>query len=564
MLVNGQLYRTLDLAPGQYNLRDFPFTSGANDVQLIVRDEAGRGETINLSFFSDIQLLQSGISIFSANLGFRQKRFGNFASTLYEDSPIFSGFYTRGVTDNLTLGGAAQVDRHNALFSSQAIVATGLGIFGAETAVDLNDREPTQVAFILSYRYERPTSEGRLGGFSADVQYRTRRFSPMEEAGTNPNRYSWDVTARYQTGIGHSAYVTVTGGYSWGRDGIADQRTAGASVTRRFGRINATMNYTYTRDDRGTENRAVFGISLPLGRRQSGRLSYDTRRNGVTADYNLQGFEGLGQTDVRAVVGRNDNGQSVDFDVQHYSNRFRAEVRHVYDHTDGATQEYTDVNASFGIGFADGTFALGRDAALLLSAEILRLLIHHGALLGQLRRLGVQLQAALSDLDARLFRCTALPVHLDAEALDLGELLGRLAGENVAFAGERRNLFGQRVALGFQRLTGGGQVCGLGLGLGQLRLDLGPSLGRRTLDLAIDLTQDRRRQIHRGRWSVRPRVAPLRQMAVDGVGAAGATQALADGPDAGLAPLADEFFGGCLDLFVGHSFSCHRAASFES
>ena len=66
---------------------------------------------------------------------------------------------------------------------------------------------------------------------------------------------------------------------------------------------------------------------------------------------------------MRAVVGRNDNGQSVDFDVQHYSNRFRAEVRHVYDHTDGATQEYTDVNASFGIGFADGTFALGRDAA---------------------------------------------------------------------------------------------------------------------------------------------------------------------------------------------------------
>jgi hypothetical protein len=47
-------------------------------------------------------------------------------------------------------------------------------------------------------------------------------------------------------------------------------------------------------------------------------------------------------------------------------------------------------------------------------------------------------------------------------------------------------------------------------------------------------------------------------MPVDGIRAPGAAKALADGPDAGFTAFADEFLGGCLDLFVGHSFSCHR------
>src|SRR5690606_7589833 len=153
----------------------------------------------SLSFFSDTQLLEPGISIFSAALGFRQNRTGDFRDPGYEESPVFSGFYQRGVNDWLTLGGTAQVDKDHALVSGQAVVATALGIFGAEGAADLNERDETQFAALVSYRLRSTSESGRVSSFDVDVQYRSRDFSPMAEARAEPNRYRYDIAARYQT-----------------------------------------------------------------------------------------------------------------------------------------------------------------------------------------------------------------------------------------------------------------------------------------------------------------------------------------------------------------------------
>lgn len=362
VLVNGALYRTLDLAPGQYDIRDFPSLNGLNDVQLVVRDDSGRTETTTLSYFSDINLVDADISIFSAALGFRRNRFGDYVSTTYDESPVFSGFYLRGITDRLTLGGSFQIDKDNALVSGQAVVATPIGIIGFESAADFNDREKTQAAFTLSYRLDTASTGNRTSGFNLDLQYRSARFSPMQRSGSDPNRFSWDLSARYQTPIDADTYVSFTGGYSWSRFSLADIRTAGVSANRRLGRLNVNVSYSYQHDERGTDHRALFSISIPLGARQSVRTSYDTTRNRVSADYQLLGFEGLGQTDVRVGLVRNDDGQSVNVDAEYYANRFRASIRHDYERFDGTRQQVTDLSASFGIGYAGGKVAWGREA----------------------------------------------------------------------------------------------------------------------------------------------------------------------------------------------------------
>lgn len=362
VLVNGTIYRSLDLAPGQYDIRDFPSLNGLNDVQLVVREDNGRTETINLSFFSDIDLIDADVSIFSATVGFRRNRFGEFVSTAYEESPIFSGFYLRGVTDRLTLGGALQADKDNVLVSGQAIVATPIGIIALESAFDLNDVESTQSAFTVSYRMESAATGNRTSGFNVDLQYRSARFSPMERSG-QPNRFSWDLNARYQTPIGKDTYISATAGYSWSRFSLPDAWTAGLSANRRIGPVNANFNYSYRHDERGAEHRGLFSVSMPLGPRKSARASYDTRRNRVSTDFQMLGFEGLDQTDVRVGAVRADNGEAFNVDVEHYSNRFRAAIRHNYDRFDGMTQQSTDLSASFGVGFTDGKIAIGRDAA---------------------------------------------------------------------------------------------------------------------------------------------------------------------------------------------------------
>lgn len=362
ILVNGALYRTIDLAPGNYNLRDFPFLDGLNDVQLVVRDDTGREETINLSFFSDVDLLQPGLSIFSAAFGFEQNRFGQFEETGYRRTPSFSGFYQRGITDRLTLGASAQGDRHNGLISGEAVVATPLGVFGLQGAGDFNSVDPAQWAALASWRLSSSTQSGAQRSFDLDIEYESAFFSPMAPAGTERNHYSLDITARVQTQLWRDAYGTLGGTYRLGRRGYRDEVTASVGVTQRIARLNLSVNYVYAKDAPRSDHRVMLSISMPLSNNQYARAGYDTDRNRVSTDYDLIGIEGLNQTSAQISLARDDTGRSAQVDVSHYGNRFQATFNHSYQHTDGATSEFTDVGAAFGIGYAGGRVALGRDA----------------------------------------------------------------------------------------------------------------------------------------------------------------------------------------------------------
>lgn len=363
VLVNGVSVRTLTLGPGQYDLRDFPFLDGVNDVRLLVRDDTGREETIGLSFFSATELLDADISIFSAVVGMRRRRFGEFINTSYSDTPTFNGYFQRGITDRLTVGGSIEADPRNALASGQVVIGTKVGIIGFEAAFDLNEYEKTQAAVSLSYRYRQSSPEGRQTSFDVDLQYRTRGFSPMETIGAERNDYRYDIIARYQADLTSDIYGTFGVGYSKGYDATPDQKTASAGLSRRFGRINLGLNYVY-RDDGAnrSDHRGILTLSVPLSRRQSFRTSYETYNNRVSADYDLQAFEGLDQTSARVSLARDDFGRSANVELEHFDNRFSAVVRHDYDRSLGQTRQVTDVAVSVGIGYASGTWAVGREA----------------------------------------------------------------------------------------------------------------------------------------------------------------------------------------------------------
>lgn len=363
VLVNGTLYRTLSLAPGQYNIRDFPFLDGLNDVQLVVRDDAGREEAISLSFFTDTELLDPGINIFSAALGFRRNQFGSFTNTSYEETPTFSGFFRTGLSDRLTVGASAQADRRNAMTTGQVVVGTDFGLFGFEGALDLNKDERAQVSYLFSYRLRGQDKRGLVKALDLNVQYQSARFSPMEAAGLDRNRFSYEANARYQTSIDTKTFLTLGASYLIGRDAQPDVRAFNAGMTRRFNRVSVGLNYSYRDDALRSDHRVGLTISIPLTRRQFVRAGYDSDRNRVFADYDLNGLDGLNETSARVSLARDDDGRSANLDVEHNSNRFRAFLRHDYTVQDGTRSEFTDVGASVGFGYADGQIAIGRDAS---------------------------------------------------------------------------------------------------------------------------------------------------------------------------------------------------------
>src|SRR3546814_5477077 len=50
-IVNGRMVRTMRLQPGTYNVSDFPFAQGGNDVELVITDDTGRRDVISFTMF---------------------------------------------------------------------------------------------------------------------------------------------------------------------------------------------------------------------------------------------------------------------------------------------------------------------------------------------------------------------------------------------------------------------------------------------------------------------------------------------------------------------------------
>src|SRR5690606_16472479 len=67
--VNGAPYQTLDLQPGVYDLADLPLRYGSNDVQIVVRDAAGRQQVTRFDYFFDPIDLSPGEDEYQLGLG---------------------------------------------------------------------------------------------------------------------------------------------------------------------------------------------------------------------------------------------------------------------------------------------------------------------------------------------------------------------------------------------------------------------------------------------------------------------------------------------------------------
>ncbi len=95
VIVNGQQVRRLTLAPGNYNLRDFPFAQGANDIRLNVLDDTGRTETLRFNIFLDQTQLAKGLTEFGIFGGVKAPL--SLTGPNYSDELTFSGFVRHGL-----------------------------------------------------------------------------------------------------------------------------------------------------------------------------------------------------------------------------------------------------------------------------------------------------------------------------------------------------------------------------------------------------------------------------------------------------------------------------------
>ena len=370
VFVNGRPVRQLDLQAGRYDVRNFPFAAGQNDVQVVVEDRTGRRELFSYSRFFDQQLLEPGLAEYHLALGIAAP-FADGQPDYRTDQFIATGYYRRGVTDSLTLGINGQANMSGGMVGAEALWSPPAGVVGAQAALSSLDGR-TGWAAQLNYQWQSQNDEGPRQTLGASVEAVSRYFdsiSFINNSGTaGPgaiNTRAVDVSLAYSRQLDDRTTLTADAGYVVGREGGASGARARLGVSRRLDRVsNLSVEAMYDQLDTRGDNYGVFvTYSRRLGFGQFFRASQDTRQERSRLSYQRNPSQGYGGYSVAADLDRAPGDTTFNGSVFRTFNRLETNLAHSasFDETSGeVSSQRTSLRLAGAVAYADGAVAVGR------------------------------------------------------------------------------------------------------------------------------------------------------------------------------------------------------------
>ncbi len=110
IFINNALQSRKEVSPGPFSISSLPSLSGDGEMQMVIRDLAGREEVISQRFYASPVLLAKDLVEFSVEAGALRKNFG-LQSNDYADL-FAAGSYRRGISESTTLEGSLQASEH--------------------------------------------------------------------------------------------------------------------------------------------------------------------------------------------------------------------------------------------------------------------------------------------------------------------------------------------------------------------------------------------------------------------------------------------------------------------
>ena len=358
--VNGRLVRTLRLQPGSYDVSNFPFVQGSNDVDLVIVDDTGQREVLSFSLFIDRAQLAQGLSEYGFYAGVRTERDGR--NLEYSDEATASGFYRRGLTDSLTLGGNFQYADSGALVGTEMVWGSPIGTIGADVAV--SHLETVNSGWAVNASWER-IDDNDAGGTSllATFEARSRRFgAPGQVAPDNP--YAFAASLAANRSLGDSSFVGGQVRYARRRDGEPDEQSVRLTYGRR---LTDSMNVILDADWGDGGFVEGFGLRAAIVRRfgetSSGRVDYDTRSERGRLGYQATGGSGVGAWSTSANLDAAAEAYGLNGSATYAANRADLGIAHTTAYsmlTDDISDQRTSLRMGTSVAYADGRVAVGR------------------------------------------------------------------------------------------------------------------------------------------------------------------------------------------------------------
>lgn len=359
--MNGQIVRRLQLNPGVYDLRDFPFTQGANNIRLSVIDDSGRSEVLNFNLFIDQTQLAAGLSEFGFYAGVRSPL--GVEGPNYSDDYIFSGYYRRGISDYLTVGVNSQFDANSRQFGAEAVLGTNIGTFGANLALSDIDGVGTGYATTVTFQRLIQRSDGQADTFNLFFETRSQEFGPVSDFFVE-NPFSFEAGAGYSRSFSNTLFGGLEARYSNGRNNQRDLHSYRLNAGLRISpSANLVGDVRYERDGLGERVGAFVSLTMRFGRYSTARADYDTQDNRSRLSFQSVNGQGVGAYNLTADVDRSDQSSGFNFNGNFIANRAEVGVTHFGTFTDtfGArTSQRTNMRLGTSIAFADGAVSVGR------------------------------------------------------------------------------------------------------------------------------------------------------------------------------------------------------------
>jgi outer membrane usher protein len=393
--INGIVQRRLHLRPGTYNVRDLPLVIGANDVDVVITDDAGKKQHVSFTSFYDTSLLAAGKSEWGVTAGlpsYLRDEAREYVTGLY----MASGFYRYGFRDDLTGEADLQADTHVVMAGVGITTGSPWGLVGLRAAASEGAAGAGIAAGVDWTVINLQGFTGKAGeSFRLAAEYRSPDFRAAGEINTLATgiifpqwNYWLNVNATYSAPIGNDTTASLSGRYqfvndeAFGNTFFASGDRYGVDVT--FSRpLTASLSgsltlgvsnesYLYSLDPRqpkGTEFRVGFRLFGRPDEHTNINAGFDTlNEQSDLSAYRTSG-NGLGHWDTSVDVQQDEftDRASVNGTIGYYGNR--AQVRLIHNSGfDGASlsdlrlqpgQQRTSLQIGTSIAFADGHVAIG-------------------------------------------------------------------------------------------------------------------------------------------------------------------------------------------------------------
>jgi outer membrane usher protein len=281
--VNGQLFRSEDVQPGNYILEDIPVVNGAGQMQIVTEDALGRQQTFVQDFYMSTELLREGLNDYSFSLGALREDYGyeNFAY----GNVAGSATWRHGLRNFLTVEGLLEFTEGLGVLTGGAhyqptaggTLSTGLGIStgragtGAEWLVGYRQANNF---FSYNLRLSGTTDEFSLvgiddplpslqfvasGGFNAPIRGSIGAAITHQEYRDKADRSI--VSVNYSTSFNNRLSVSAVASYVSAED---DDFTIGVRFSMPFGREHFTSGGLSLSDD-NTQAQVELRRNLPVG-----------------------------------------------------------------------------------------------------------------------------------------------------------------------------------------------------------------------------------------------------------------------------------------------------------